>query len=159
MNRQNDPKNKAKSNFLFNRKATCHGHKGQVCVRQSPHVDFKSKRIQTTKSRAQPTPSVLSSSCLALFFYFLGLKNKQDNALKSLCLYLPFSYIHELNFNTGHVILRVENAREMATGYEDTYRDLHQPAVVIGGCFAVVAVLLSIYLIFQHLKSYTNPAV
>ncbi|KAF9662346.1 hypothetical protein SADUNF_Sadunf18G0043300 [Salix dunnii] len=46
----------------------------------------------------------------------------------------------------------------MATGYEDTYRDLHQPAVVIGGCFAIVAVLLSIYLIFQHLKSYTNPA-
>jgi hypothetical protein len=53
----------------------------------------------------------------------------------------------------------VEHAREMATGYEDTYRDLHQPAVVIGGCFAIVAVLLSIYLIFQHLKSYTNPAV
>uniref|UniRef100_A0A6N2M981 Protein LAZ1 homolog 2 n=1 Tax=Salix viminalis TaxID=40686 RepID=A0A6N2M981_SALVM len=46
----------------------------------------------------------------------------------------------------------------MATGYEDAYRDLHQPAVVIGGCFAVAAVLLSIFLIFQHLKSYTNPA-
>ncbi|KAL9376577.1 hypothetical protein Peur_030697 [Populus x canadensis] len=52
----------------------------------------------------------------------------------------------------------MEHAREMAAGYEDTYRDLHQPAVVIGGCFAIVAVLLSIYLIFQHLKSYTNPA-
>ncbi|KAJ6435192.1 hypothetical protein OIU84_000413 [Salix udensis] len=46
----------------------------------------------------------------------------------------------------------------MATGYEDAYRNLHQPAVVIGGCFAVAAVLLSIFLIFQHLKSYTNPA-
>ncbi|KAK1550485.1 hypothetical protein Q3G72_019943 [Acer saccharum] len=39
-----------------------------------------------------------------------------------------------------------------------TYRDLHQPAFIIGGCFAFSAVILSIYLIIQHLRSYTNPA-
>lgn len=43
--------------------------------------------------------------------------------------------------------------------YEDTYRDLHDPAVVIGGCFSIVAVVLSLFLILQHLRSYTNPAV
>ncbi|KAL5768484.1 hypothetical protein ACOSP7_015032 [Xanthoceras sorbifolium] len=41
---------------------------------------------------------------------------------------------------------------------QKTYRDLHQPAVIIGGCFAFSAVVLSIYLILQHLRSYTNPA-
>ncbi|XWS72289.1 hypothetical protein CRYUN_Cryun02cG0027200 [Craigia yunnanensis] len=46
----------------------------------------------------------------------------------------------------------------LAYAYEDTYRDLHHPAVIIGGCFAVVAVVLSLFLILQHLRSYTNPA-
>ncbi|KAK3213366.1 hypothetical protein Dsin_018072 [Dipteronia sinensis] len=41
---------------------------------------------------------------------------------------------------------------------QKTYRDLHQPAFIIGGCFAFSAVILSIYLIIQHLRSYTNPA-
>ncbi|XP_065849451.1 protein LAZ1 homolog 2 [Euphorbia lathyris] len=40
----------------------------------------------------------------------------------------------------------------------DTYSDLHQPAVLVGGCFAFIAVLLSIFLEFQHLTSYTNPS-
>ncbi|KAM7277185.1 hypothetical protein ACFE04_019051 [Oxalis oulophora] len=39
-----------------------------------------------------------------------------------------------------------------------SYRDLQQPAVLIGGSFSIVAVLLSSYLSFQHLRSYTNPA-
>ncbi|TXG61679.1 hypothetical protein EZV62_013042 [Acer yangbiense] len=56
-----------------------------------------------------------------------------------------------------------EDAREMASSnipvYEQkTYRDLHQPAFIIGGCFAFSAVILSIYLIIQHLRSYTNAA-
>ncbi|XP_044463167.1 protein LAZ1 homolog 2 [Mangifera indica] len=52
----------------------------------------------------------------------------------------------------------------MATGNvvsvyeENVYRNLHQPAVVIGGCFSLAAVLLSLFLILQHLRSYTNPA-
>ncbi|KAJ0029977.1 hypothetical protein Pint_13528 [Pistacia integerrima] len=41
---------------------------------------------------------------------------------------------------------------------ENTYRNLHQPAVIIGGCFALAAVSLSLFLILQHLRSYTNPA-
>lgn len=39
----------------------------------------------------------------------------------------------------------------------DTYKDLHQLAVIIAGCFVLVALVLSLLLIFQHLRSYTNP--
>ncbi|GLT98804.1 hypothetical protein SLE2022_162840 [Rubroshorea leprosula] len=39
-----------------------------------------------------------------------------------------------------------------------TYKDLHSPAVLVGGCFTVIALTLSVYLILQHLRSYTNPA-
>ncbi|WCJ42820.1 hypothetical protein M5689_023604 [Euphorbia peplus] len=42
--------------------------------------------------------------------------------------------------------------------FSDTYTQLHQPAVLIGGCFAFVAVVLSLFLEFQHLTSYTNPS-
>ncbi|KAH0653150.1 hypothetical protein KY290_031436 [Solanum tuberosum] len=38
------------------------------------------------------------------------------------------------------------------------YRDLHEPALVIGGCFVLVALILSLLLIFQHLRYYTNPS-
>ncbi|XP_038699449.1 protein LAZ1 homolog 2 isoform X3 [Tripterygium wilfordii] len=41
---------------------------------------------------------------------------------------------------------------------EDTYRDLHQPALITAGCFVIVALALSILLILQHLRHYTNPA-
>ncbi|XP_021597433.1 protein LAZ1 homolog 2 isoform X3 [Manihot esculenta] len=44
------------------------------------------------------------------------------------------------------------------SAYKDTYGYLHQQAVIIGGIFATVAVGLSIFLICQHLRSYTNPA-
>ncbi|GKV24714.1 hypothetical protein SLEP1_g34295 [Rubroshorea leprosula] len=39
-----------------------------------------------------------------------------------------------------------------------TYKDLHSPAVLVGGWFTVIALTLSVYLILQHLRSYTNPA-
>ncbi|EXC35621.1 hypothetical protein L484_000780 [Morus notabilis] len=41
---------------------------------------------------------------------------------------------------------------------ESFYRDLQQPGLIIAGCFVVVAFSLSIFLILQHLRSYTNPA-
>ncbi|XP_039043180.1 protein LAZ1 homolog 2 [Hibiscus syriacus] len=42
--------------------------------------------------------------------------------------------------------------------YEDAYTDLHRPAVIIGGSFALAAVVLTLFLVLQHLRSYTNPA-
>ncbi|XP_077236403.1 organic solute transporter ostalpha protein (DUF300) isoform X3 [Tasmannia lanceolata] len=38
------------------------------------------------------------------------------------------------------------------------FGDFHSLAVIIGGIFALVAVVLSILLILQHLRSYNNPA-
>ncbi|CAN1224243.1 Protein LAZ1 homolog 2 [Linum grandiflorum] len=40
----------------------------------------------------------------------------------------------------------------------NTYRNLHRPALITGGCFAVLAVFVSLLLILQHLRSYTNPS-
>lgn len=40
-----------------------------------------------------------------------------------------------------------------------TYRDLHFPAFLVGGSFAAVAICLSVFLILQHLRFYTNPSV
>ncbi|XAR67209.1 hypothetical protein NMG60_11013687 [Bertholletia excelsa] len=42
--------------------------------------------------------------------------------------------------------------------YYKACRDLHHPAVIIAGSFVFVALLLSIILISQHLRSYTKPA-
>ncbi|CAH8307237.1 unnamed protein product [Eruca vesicaria subsp. sativa] len=39
-----------------------------------------------------------------------------------------------------------------------TYRDLHFPALLVGGSFAAVAICLSLFLIIQHLRFYTNPS-
>ncbi|XP_010520531.1 PREDICTED: protein LAZ1 homolog 2 isoform X2 [Tarenaya hassleriana] len=39
-----------------------------------------------------------------------------------------------------------------------TYRHLHFPATIVGGSFAAVAICLSLFLILQHLRSYTNPS-
>lgn len=44
------------------------------------------------------------------------------------------------------------------THYYNTYKDLHQSALIVAGCFVLVALVLSIFLIFQHLRYYTNPA-
>ncbi|KAF1892543.1 hypothetical protein Lal_00011009 [Lupinus albus] len=41
---------------------------------------------------------------------------------------------------------------------EGIYDNLREPALVIGGCCVLIALVLSIFLIFQHLRSYTNPA-
>ncbi|KAK8509134.1 hypothetical protein V6N13_062188 [Hibiscus sabdariffa] len=46
----------------------------------------------------------------------------------------------------------------VALAYEDAYTELHRPAVIIGGSFALAAVVLSLFLVLQHLRSYTNPA-
>ncbi|XP_021804988.1 protein LAZ1 homolog 2 [Prunus avium] len=48
-------------------------------------------------------------------------------------------------------------ASHYASAHESIYRDLYQPAVIIGACFAAVALFLSIFLIFQHLRLYTEP--
>ncbi|KAL6274369.1 hypothetical protein ACE6H2_025061 [Prunus campanulata] len=48
-------------------------------------------------------------------------------------------------------------ASHSASAHESIYRDLYQPAVIIGACFAAVALVLSIFLIFQHLRLYTKP--
>ncbi|GAB2218216.1 hypothetical protein Droror1_Dr00001435 [Drosera rotundifolia] len=49
-------------------------------------------------------------------------------------------------------------SNEVPERYGVTYRDLHGPAVIVAGCFASGAVVASLFLIFQHLRSYTNPA-
>jgi hypothetical protein len=50
-------------------------------------------------------------------------------------------------------------ASNSISAYTDIYRELHQPVLITAGCFAAIAVILSIYLNLQHLRSYTNPAV
>ncbi|XP_052200538.1 protein LAZ1 homolog 2 [Diospyros lotus] len=59
-------------------------------------------------------------------------------------------------------VLAFEDAVGMATSYNlidnNIYRDLYQPAVIIAGCFVFLSLVLSFHLIFQHLRSYTNPA-
>ncbi|KAG8367120.1 hypothetical protein BUALT_Bualt16G0039500 [Buddleja alternifolia] len=42
--------------------------------------------------------------------------------------------------------------------YENIYKDLHLPAVIVAGCFVLVALVLSLLLTFQHLRSYNNPS-
>ncbi|XP_019415603.1 PREDICTED: protein LAZ1 homolog 2 isoform X2 [Lupinus angustifolius] len=44
------------------------------------------------------------------------------------------------------------------SNYEGMYDNLREPALVIGGCCVLIALVLSIFLIFRHLRSYTNPA-
>ncbi|GMN52964.1 hypothetical protein TIFTF001_022096 [Ficus carica] len=58
-------------------------------------------------------------------------------------------------------MLNEETEMEMngISGSESFYRDVHQPGLIIAGCFAAVAVSLSFFLILQHLRSYTNPSI
>ncbi|XP_030943484.1 protein LAZ1 homolog 2 [Quercus lobata] len=49
-------------------------------------------------------------------------------------------------------------ASNSRSAYADAYQRLHQPALITAGCFVVVALILSIFLILQHLRYYTNPA-
>ncbi|KAI3977109.1 hypothetical protein MKX01_042799 [Papaver californicum] len=41
--------------------------------------------------------------------------------------------------------------------FDGTYGDLYKPALIIGGVFVLVSLFLSIILILQHLRWYTNP--
>lgn len=41
---------------------------------------------------------------------------------------------------------------------EHPYRHLHVPAIIIAGFFVFLALSLSLFLTFQHLRSYNNPA-
>lgn len=50
-------------------------------------------------------------------------------------------------------------ASNSSSAYTDIYREFHLPVLITASCFAAIAVILSIYLILQHLRSYTNPAV
>ncbi|KAK3040342.1 hypothetical protein RJ639_026747 [Escallonia herrerae] len=58
-------------------------------------------------------------------------------------------------------LFAVENAGDMASYFilndQNAYTDLRQPAIIVSGCFVCVALVLSTLLIFQHLRSYTNP--
>ncbi|CAN6300591.1 unnamed protein product [Urochloa humidicola] len=45
-----------------------------------------------------------------------------------------------------------------SSSFRGLYGNIHTPAVITGAAFAVVALLLSIWLILQHLRSYSNPA-
>ena len=46
-----------------------------------------------------------------------------------------------------------------ASSFRELYGNIHTPAVLTGAAFALVALLLSLWLILQHLRSYSNPAV
>ncbi|XP_041009181.1 protein LAZ1 homolog 2 isoform X2 [Juglans microcarpa x Juglans regia] len=50
-------------------------------------------------------------------------------------------------------------ASSFISAHEEIYREFYQPALIIAGCSVLVALVLSIYLILQHLRSYTNPAI
>lgn len=45
------------------------------------------------------------------------------------------------------------------SGYRGVYANLYTPAIIIGGILALIATVLSLWLILQHLRSYNNPAV
>ncbi|XP_062215390.1 protein LAZ1 homolog 2 [Phragmites australis] len=44
------------------------------------------------------------------------------------------------------------------SSFQGLYGNIHTPAVLIGAAFALVALLISLWLIVQHLRSYSNPA-
>lgn len=59
-------------------------------------------------------------------------------------------------------VFEEKDAWEMASNhfsnFEGTYKNLLPPAFIIAGCSVLVALVLSIFLALQHLRSYTNPA-
>ncbi|XP_020099817.1 protein LAZ1 homolog 2 isoform X1 [Ananas comosus] len=44
------------------------------------------------------------------------------------------------------------------SSFQGIYKNLHSPAVIIGAVFALIAIFLSVLLILQHLRHYSNPA-
>uniref|UniRef100_A0ACD5X1K1 Uncharacterized protein n=1 Tax=Avena sativa TaxID=4498 RepID=A0ACD5X1K1_AVESA len=49
-------------------------------------------------------------------------------------------------------------ASNESSSFQGLYSNLHTPAVLIGAAFVLVALLISIWLILNHLRSYSNPA-
>ncbi|KAJ1296763.1 hypothetical protein BS78_01G327100 [Paspalum vaginatum] len=45
-----------------------------------------------------------------------------------------------------------------SSSFRDLYGSIHTAVVLIGAAFALVALLISLWLILQHLRSYSNPA-
>ncbi|WVZ57230.1 hypothetical protein U9M48_007640 [Paspalum notatum var. saurae] len=45
-----------------------------------------------------------------------------------------------------------------SSSFRDLYGSIHTAAVLTGAAFALVALLISLWLILQHLRSYSNPA-
>jgi len=45
-----------------------------------------------------------------------------------------------------------------SSSFRELYGNIHTPAVLTGAAFALVALLLSLCLILQHLRSYSDPA-
>lgn len=48
-------------------------------------------------------------------------------------------------------------ASNESSSFQGFYRNLHTPAVLIGAAFVLVALLISLWLILKHLRSYSNP--
>jgi hypothetical protein len=46
-----------------------------------------------------------------------------------------------------------------SSSFRELYGNIHGPAVLTGAAFALVALLISLWLILQHLRSYNDPAV
>ncbi|EEC75446.1 hypothetical protein OsI_11982 [Oryza sativa Indica Group] len=46
---------------------------------------------------------------------------------------------------------------EGSSSFRDLYRSLHTSVVLVGAAFVLVALLVSLWLILQHLRSYSNP--
>jgi hypothetical protein len=46
-----------------------------------------------------------------------------------------------------------------SSSFRELYGNIHTPAVATGAAFAAVALLVSLWLILQHLRSYNNPEV
>ncbi|KAK3034517.1 hypothetical protein RJ639_032506 [Escallonia herrerae] len=90
-------------------------------------------------------------------------------SIRNLQLFLSCSWFTNLHGTLQFVIIgavelrlfAVENAGDMASyiilNDQNAYTDLRQPAIIVSGCFVCVALVLSTLLIFQHLRSYTNP--
>ena len=50
-------------------------------------------------------------------------------------------------------------ASNESSSFQGTYKSLHTPALLIGAASVLVALLISLWLILQHLRSYSNPSV
>ncbi|KAF9614805.1 hypothetical protein IFM89_020728 [Coptis chinensis] len=79
----------------------------------------------------------------------IGATSSQNNQLIS----KPLFTCNELS------CINPTQPRQLQFIFSSNRGDLHSPATIIAGSFILVALVLSIFSIFQHLRSYTNPAV